>query len=188
MKNKQHTTVDGVRVYTPEGRLWNNMINRCRANTSTNPRMQYYVGCTNMFADFDAFVEWCRFQTGFNQKDEGGKVFHLDKDICGDGYSYSPDNCVFVPQQINTFGLVRKSHRGDLPIGVTLDKGRFKAALGIGGGTFKYVGTFDTPDQAFAAYKSAKEDHAKFLATKWESLVDKRVYNYLLNYEVDIHD
>jgi hypothetical protein len=43
----------------------------------------------------------------------------LDKDILYKGNKiYSPDTCVFVPQEINALFVKNDANRGDLPIGV----------------------------------------------------------------------
>lgn len=59
--------------------------------------------------------------------------------------------------------------------------------MNIGGAT-KYLGTFKTPEQAFQAYKHAKENHIKLLAEKYRGQIDPRAYEALLNYKVEITD
>ena len=46
----------------------------------------------------------------------------------------------------------------------------------------------NTPEQAFLAYKIAKESYIKEVAEKWRDQIDPRVYNTLMNYEVNIDD
>ena len=52
----------------------------------------------------------------------------------------------------------------------------------------KYLGRYNTPEQAFLAYKIAKESYIKEVAEKWRDQIDPRVYNTLMNYEVNIDD
>ena len=59
---------------------------------------------------------------------------------------------------------------------VNLDSGR------------KYLGAFNTPEEAFYTYKEAKEKHIKELAFKYKDQIDPRVYNALMSWEVYIDD
>lgn len=52
-------------------------------------------------------------------------------------------------------------------------------------GKREYLGFYNTPEDAFVAYKNAKENYAKELAVKWKDLVDIRVTEALLNYTVE---
>jgi hypothetical protein len=51
-------------------------------------------------------------------------------------------------------------------------------------GKREYLGFYNTPEDAFVAYKNAKENYAKELAVKWKDLVDIRVTEALSNYTV----
>jgi hypothetical protein len=57
---------------------------------------------------------------------------------------------------------------------------RFKKAI--------HLGYFYTPDEAFNAYKEAKEAYIKSLAEKWKDKIDPRVYEALMKYRVEITD
>lgn len=50
----------------------------------------------------------------------------------------------------------------------------------------KHVGLYDTPEEASTAYKQVKEKHTKGLAEKWKIKIDLQIYNYLLNYKVEV--
>ena len=49
----------------------------------------------------------------------------------------------------------------------------------------KYLGLFETPDEAFLVYKTTKENHLKELAEKWKGEIDERAYKALINYKVE---
>ena len=51
-----------------------------------------------------------------------------------------------------------------------------------------YLGAFDTPEQAFQAYKEKKEWTLKQLAFKWGEKLDPRAERALYQYSVDIND
>jgi hypothetical protein len=52
----------------------------------------------------------------------------------------------------------------------------------------KHLGTFDTPEEAFQAYKVAKEEYIKEVADKWKDKITEKVYQALYNYKVEITD
>ena len=141
--------------------------------------------------------EWLRFSNfkkWFENPQNGYyKGYELDKDILVKGNKiYSPDTCCFVPQEINKLLTKRKTQRGGLPIGVSLNKGRGKP-LSVSFTKNKvsvHLGVFDTPEEAFQAYKSAKEHFIKELAEKYfqEGKITKKVYDALMKYEVEITD
>ena len=55
-------------------------------------------------------------------------------------------------------------------------------------GKSEYLGSFNTEIEAFNAYKVAKEAFVKEVAEKWKSQIDKRAYDSLMNYTVEITD
>ena len=50
------------------------------------------------------------------------------------------------------------------------------------------LGYFKTETEAFNSYKKAKEAFVKEQADKWKSQIDKRAYEALMNYTVEITD
>lgn len=64
---------------------------------------------------------------------------------------------------------------------------RFKSALTKGANGI-YLGYFDTPEEAFLAYKQAKEDYIKGVANKWKNRIAPNVYDAMMRYEVEITD
>jgi hypothetical protein len=178
---------NGVRSRnTKEYELWAKMLGRCYSNKyhRLNPS---YIGChvVENFKSFQYFANWCQSQFGF--KLEG---YQLDKDLILKGNKmYSEDTCVFVPSCINSFSVSRKARRGELPVGVYLQKGRYYVSqVSCGKGRQIHLGIFSTPEIAFQAYKTAKEAMAKELAIQYEGLVDSRVVDALNNFVVNIDD
>ena len=82
-----------------------------------------------------------------------------------------------------------RATRGKFPVGVYYDASRskFQAYIRVYGKR-KHLGRFDTPEEAFLAYKQAKEAYIKEVANKWKDQIDIRVYEALMKYEVDIND
>lgn len=163
--------------------LWRDMIARCYNEKETQKR-QTYRGCKvcDEWLVFSNFLEW------FNIHYVEG--WELDKDILFKGNKvYSPTTCCFVPQEINKLFTNRKSNKGKYPIGVSFinAKQKFVACVGINGKN-KTIGHFNSPEEAFNAYKIEKEKRAKEIANKWKDQLEPRVYEALVNYKVEIND
>lgn len=164
--------------------LWNSLLKRCYSLSfkKGNPT---YIGCSasENFRNFSYFHEWCQNQIGFDQ--EG---FQLDKDLILKGNKlYSEETCLFLPRELNALITTNRVSRGSLPVGVCANRGRFLAQCGYNS-TSRYVGRFDTPEEAFAAYKRAKETFIKLQAEKWKAHIDPRAFAALMAYEVQITD
>ena len=103
---------------------------------------------------------------------------------------YSPENCNFVPQYINTLTINCKKVRGDYPIGVTKYGNRYVAAISKKGSRCTRIAVRDTPEEAFLAYKQTKEAYIKEVATEYFSRgeITQKAYNALVSYTFDITD
>lgn len=160
--------------------VWSDMLKRCYSKNRENKTA--YNGCTTSddWLDFQKFGDW--FNKNFK------KDYALDKDILIKGNKkYSSETCAFVPREINNLLIKSNRIRGEHPIGVHNLKGRYNASCGIFGKQ-THLGYFDTPEQAFQAYKKAKEQHIKEVADKWKDKIDTRVYEAMYKYEVNIAD
>lgn len=174
--------VNGV----PSHNVWQGVIERCYfGNTS---RSSSYNDCTicDEWLTYSNFKKW--FEDPENGYQEG---YHLDKDILVKGNrQYAPNKCCFVPNEINALLIKQKKRKSSLPIGVCQVKsGRFVARVNSGKPTH-HIGTFNTPEDAFQAYKIAKEQYVKELAEKYfqEGKITEKVYDALMKYEVEITD
>ena len=115
--------------------------------------------------------------------------YELDKDLLMESNKvYSPETCCFVPQEINKLFTKRDSKRGDYPIGVGKYRNNSYSAQITLNNSHKYIGTFNTPEEAFEAYKIAKENYIKELADKWRGLISSKVFEAMYNYKVEITD
>lgn len=164
--------------------LWKTLLRRCYS-----PKYQRvwltYKGClaSENFKSYSYFRDWCQKQIGFGQ--EG---FELDKDLLLKGNKlYSEDTCLFLPNELNSLLLSCRACRGSLPVGVSASRGRFIVHCCTDKPS-NHVGYFDTPEEAFHAYKQVKEAFIKAQAEKWKVLIDPRAYAALMAYEVTITD
>lgn len=167
--------------YIMSTRYWHSMLGRCYSS-HVHKSQPTYIGCAvhkdwHLFSNFkrwfdEHYVEgWC-----------------LDKDILVKGNKvYSPETCCFVPNEINVI-FSHKKRKVNLPIGVTCNKNNKYVARATISGKGTRLGQFDTPEEAFNAYKIAKEEWIKEVADKWKSQLEPRVYEALYNYQVEITD
>ena len=169
-----------------EYKLWNQVRSRCFSK-SHKAKDVSYIGCSmsDNFLNFTFFFNWCNNQIGF-----GNEGWELDKDILVKGNKiYSEDTCCFVPSELNKLLLSHRRGRGEHPIGVSYCKlnKRFRASVRKDMKK-KTLGYYSTAEEAFYAYKQAKEAHIKEVANKWKDQIDIRVYEALMKYEVEIMD
>ena len=170
---------------------WSSMLLRCKKKFwETN---QAYIGCTvsENFKNYSFFYEWCNKQIGFKNKDESGKIWQLDKDLLiKDNKLYSEDTCVFIPSRLNSLLVKSDRSRGDFPIGVSWCKrdNVFVSKCSNRARKQTRLGGFKTAQEAFQAYKTFKEALIKDVANEYKEQLDSRVYEALMNYEVNEND
>jgi hypothetical protein len=169
--------------------LWNSLLKRVydgKRESYSNVRV-----CKS-WHNFQNFASWCESQPFFNTKDDNGKNYHLDKDILSpkDSKVYSPETCCFVPQEINKLVMQRDKSRGKYPVGVYYSKkdNRYTAQYSVGKSTARFIGNFMTPEEAFQAYKEAKELFIIEKAEDWRGRIEDRVYLALLDYNITVND
>lgn len=151
-------------------KVWHHMLERCYA-PGIHKKHPTYAGVTVApeWLDFSAFADWyvVNYIPGYV----------LDKDLKFIGNKeYSPNTCVFVPQWLNNLLIDSGSSRGALPIGVSLDRGRFKARFSCQG-ISKYLGGFSSVFDAKRAYLVAKANY--ILKVLHDSTVPDEVKNSL---------
>lgn len=170
-------------------KTWSGVLQRCYDPLWKDRHKSYeHVKCSEDFLCASNFIKWGKSQIGYNSTDDFGKPFALDKDILIKGsIMYSPETCAFVPREINNLILSNKKRRGHLPLGVTQRGGKFRARLSINNREVM-LGWFNTTEEAFCAYKQAKETHIKEVAKKWKDQIDPRVYEALMNWTIEITD
>jgi hypothetical protein len=163
--------------------LYHALKQRVNPNGKKQIQSPLYSGCFSTFKDFQDFADWCQEQVGYFDG------FHLDKDLLSKGNKeYGKETCVFLPQQVNKLLTKRDRFRGEYPIGVSTDKGGIRASCQIGVGSAKFLGYFPNGELAFYAYKDFKQKYIQEVANKWQSQIDPRAYEALMNYEVLITD
>lgn len=172
-------------------RLWLRLLERAY-NENYHLKFPTYedVEVCEEWLNFQNFAKWCYSQEFYNTNDHKGNTYQLDKDLlCKGNKIYAPETCCFIPAEINGLLIKNDKDRGEYPIGVypNNDHTKFRAHVSCYG-KLKSLGSFSTPEEAFQAYKKAKESHIKLVAEKWKGRIDEKTYKGLLSYEVEIGD
>lgn len=163
-------------------RVWFDIKDRCYGGRERNAS---YNGCSmcdewNDFRNFDAWYQ--------KNHIDG---YQIDKDIIKRGNKiYCEEYCCFVPREINLLVAGRGKRRTAYPPGVQLtDSGKYSASIWLGN-KIRYLGRFKTASEAFEAYKTKKEKHIKDVAREYfySGKIEKRVYDALMKYEVEMTD
>lgn len=162
--------------------LWQGMIERCY-NPKRLTRRPNYDGCTvdERWLDFQVFAVW---YDNHPHKDVG---YQLDKDILVKGNKvYSPDTVCLVPREINMLFTSAARARGKFPQGVHYYKPlkKYKAVISIHG-EHENLGYHNTPEEAYSVYKYRKEAHVKEMANLWFGNIESRVYEALMDWELN---
>ncbi len=170
--NDYNAPVKVYGVVIPAYRAWTSMLSRCYSKKRLD-RFDSYIGCyvCDSWLLFSNFKEW------FDKNYVDG--WQLDKDLIVNGNrEYSPENCAYVPQQLNVLINSAKKIRGKYPLGVTYHKssGRFRALVSIGSQQI-HIGSFSNEIDAKNAYDRVK--------AKWVfSLTDEYMALYPENYKL----
>lgn len=189
--NKYKTTMpNGKRI--KEYKSWRNIIQRSFSNKYKNKKSTYKnVTCCDEWLVFDNFYEWIHRQSNFDRW-LNNNAWHVDKDILMKGNKiYSPHTCCLVPQRVNSLFIKDNAIRVGLPIGVRKHRNKYIAECHDAmNNKTKYLGIFDTPEEAFNAYKQYKENVIKQVAqTEFDAgNITKECYNAMMSYEVEITD
>lgn len=135
--------------------LWTSILRRCYSEVYLlkNPS---YRGCVveevwHTFENFKSWVQENRNKMGFLDK-----TLELDKDFLGDGKTYGPEECVFIPSWLNS---LLNDRQGDshLPLGVYFNKaiGKYKAQIS-NRGEREFLGYFDNAYEAHRSWQKRK--------------------------------
>lgn len=164
---------------------WKAMLQRCYDEKFRHKWKSYEsVSVCSDWLNYQNFARW--YEQNYVED------WALDKDVLQKNNKiYSPDTCVFVPRAINAALIRNKSERGLWPIGVTMSKKvtpRFHASCADLDNKTVSLGTYDTPTEAFLAYKTFKEYVIKSLASRFKEELSEVAYKALMDYSVSEDD
>ena len=174
--------------FTKQYITWSNMLKRCY-NNEYQAKHKTYIDCTvcKEWHNFQNFAKW--FDE--NYYEIGNERMELDKDILfKNNKIYSPKTCMFVPQRINILFIKNDKQRGQYPIGVHYHKknNKYISRCNINKNNRKYLGSFDTKEEAFLKYKNFKENYIKQIADEYKDKIPNILYNAMYKWNVEIND
>lgn len=168
---------------------WHWMMNRCYSS-AVHKLSPEYEDCTvcKEWWNYSNFKLWYdEHKVEIKAFDES---FEMDKDILIKGNKvYSPETVCFVPKVVNSLFTNGKQSRGDYPLGVFYekDKNKYRACMAYMGKNTK-LGTFDTVEDAFTKYKDYKEAFIKNIAEQYRDKMADKVYQAMINWQIEITD
>lgn len=160
--------------------IWTSAVCRCYCPVRLE-KTPSYSGCTlsKEFLCYQNFAEW------YTSHESYGLGYDLDKDLLVKGNKvYSAETCTMLPKELNLAIKDKFSKNSDLPTGVLRNKiGGYTAGLKRGLKGY-HLGTFNTVEEASAAYVVAKEAYIKELALEYKDQIEPRAFEALMNWTV----
>lgn len=128
---------------------WQNVVARSYSSKFKQSRPTYKdVAVCGEWLFFSNFRDWW--------VENNVRGWQLDKDILHKGNAvYCPDSCIYIPGYINTLLTDHATARGDYPMGVFQHQKKFQSHVRRDG-CRKYLGYFNTPEQAHKAWQIGK--------------------------------
>lgn len=164
--------------------VWEAMISRCYDTKSPNYNRYGGRGVT-VHEDWLNFQNFC---TWWLKQQKPTEPYCLDKDILNpDSKQYSEANARLIPRKINS--LVVANTGSIHPTGVYKQRDNSFGVKMTKYGKGVYLGCYSSPELAFDAYKTAKEEHIKVVAEDYYSRgeIQEDVYKSLINWEVEAY-
>ena len=165
---------------------WRNMLRRAY-NSDFKAKYPTYLNVTvdSSWHSYENFEKWYNE----NYYEIGDEIMNLDKDILFKGNKiYSSETCVFAPCRINNLFVKCDALRGNLPMGVRKNGKRYYVSWYQNNKKIETPTMFDTPEEAFNAYKKFKENYIKQVADEYKPYIPKELYDAMYRWEVDIDD
>lgn len=184
-----HSYLSGRKIKKEVYATWSRMIRRCYSPYELNRKYG------RQYREVFVCAEWHNFQNfalwAEDKLDKFTKGFDIDKDLLGTSVLYAPYNCAMLPQEVNTVISDPVKDKGSgLPYGVNLIKAKTtKSKVGYVGRCHiddvrKYLGYFDTPDEAYEEYALIKKKEILRKAEKHKETLEHNEYQALLDFVV----
>ena len=155
MKKEKVNDLKGIRkpeLYKQAYSRWSNIHWR----VEHDPNYSGVTICTDWYI-FSLFYKW--------YAENYSEGWQIDKDILG-GNEYSPNNCIFVPCEVN---LLYRDVKTSIQKGVVKNNKGYQSQITIGGINQK-LGTFETIEDASRAYETARTERIKALSVQYPQL------------------
>lgn len=177
-----YTSVQFMNVY----KVWEGVLRR--TNPLYNSQNSYSnTTISEEWRNFQNFADWyVKYRSLLNPN----YIYHIDKDILQWNQKikiYSSNTCCLVPKELNEalVGL-HLSRIENLPVGVQVNGNKYSPYMTVKEDK-KYLGIYDTPEEAFLSYKKNKESYIKELAEKYykDHAITEDIYKILCNIVIE---
>ena len=153
--------------------VWSSMLKRCYSDNVHKdfPTYKEATVC-DAWHNYQTFAEW--FYTESNYQ-EG---WQLDKDLLQeDTKLYSPETCVFLPRELNTFLATAYSSNTSNHTGVYWYSvgNTWRAQIGS-----NYLGAFTDKEEAIEVYAVARDEKAAQWRTEMQSILPKHAITNII--------
>jgi len=177
--NSTISTYVGTQKYTelnPAYKVWQAMLSRCYCPKTKMRKLNNRNATVHpKWLNYQNFARW------FNENYIEG--FEISKDfLIPNSTEFSEDTCCFLPSELRN-SLMNLNNKNMVFMGVRPSGKKFNATCTTDNKR-NYLGTFDTPEEAFLEFKKAKEERIRTLANIWEKFLPKKTYNALMNFKV----
>ena len=164
---------------TKEYETWKTIIKRCYSENEREKNKTY--------EDCEVSEEWKYFPKWKNNKN-----WHIDKDIIKQGNKiYDGKYCCLVPNYINILVRKKRERKSNLPVGVVKNGDKYSSFCSNPKEKKKtYLGTFDTPEEAFQSYKKYREELNRTIAEQEyiKGNITEKCRDGIINYKYEITD
>lgn len=179
----------GLGKYTQKGtpliyNTWRGMLGRCY-NKKSNRYSRYGGRGVVVSEEWLCLQDFGKWYEATRKSLPNGITYNLDKDLILQGNKvYAKEFCQLIPKELNVLTTSNQANRGSLPVGVQYAKDTLKYRAEA---CKKYLGVYETVEEAFNVYKVYKYNRIKNLATKYyeKSAISYETYKNLLNYTIE---
>lgn len=124
----------------------------------------------NFYEDFSN-IEGYEYFSKFKDID-----FDIDKDIIGDGITYSLENCLLIPHDINMLFAYEQENNTSGYAGVSYESGRGLYQVGLSiDGKRKFLGRVSSPEEGYKIYIKAKLNYCDEILSKYDFIKNDMV-------------
>lgn len=163
---------------TKEYQVWSGMITRCYDEKSLQKEPSYReCSVCKEWHNFQTFAKWMIEESNYR---EG---WQLDKDLKNpENKVYCPENCLFIPKELNKALVVNRTSDKTTCRGVKLVGESYLVSMSINGKN-TYYGSYSTEQEASRVYKEKKLEYLNSLAIKhqYPESITQYFHDYVYN-------
>lgn len=161
-----------------------------------NPKMSSY-GKQTMCRDWLNFQEFCDWYELNYYELPGERLILTNNLIDKNNTVFSPETTFLLPETIfKALSFKKIERQNGLPLGVRVQKSLYaaniKKSVRTSQGTYVsrtvHLGGYQTPEEAFEAYKQAKENYLKELAERYIDYIPYKAYDALYKFKIESND